>query len=97
MPTIVVALGYGLRRLPVTASGEGPIRWTAEEVEAAAQLEHLRWARFTRRVGRDDHPDLRPWRLLSEADREKDRANVRDIPAKLGELGLVVLEEDPSR
>ena len=59
-------------------------------MELLAQLEHRRWmadkylAGYSYGEVRDEdrmlHPDLIPWEQLTEADKEKDRANIRQIP-----------------
>ena len=59
-------------------------------MELLAQLEHRRWMADKHLAGysygevRDEdrmlHPDLIPWEQLTEADKEKDRANIRQIP-----------------
>jgi hypothetical protein len=59
-------------------------------MELLAQLEHRRWmadkylAGYSYGKVRDEdrmlHPDLIPWEELTEADKEKDRANIRQIP-----------------
>jgi hypothetical protein len=36
------------------------------------------------------HPDLIPWEDLSDADKEKDRANIRQIPQLLALQGLKI-------
>ena len=62
-------------------------------MELLAQLEHRRWMADKHLAGysygetRDEdrmlHPDLIPWEQLTEADKEKDRANIRQIPRLL--------------
>lgn len=59
-------------------------------MELLAQLEHRRWmadkylAGYSYGEVRDEdrmlHPDLVPWEQLTEADKEKDRDNIRQIP-----------------
>ena len=59
-------------------------------MELLAQLEHRRWMADKHLAGysygekRDEdrmlHPDLIPWEQLTEADKEKDRDNIRQIP-----------------
>lgn len=87
LPHIATALGYQVE--PVAAGARPRIAVLSdEEIEVGAQLEHLRWERFTRRQGRDDHPDLVPWGQLDESGRELDRMRVRDLPMLLAEVGL---------
>ncbi|MDD9208240.1 hypothetical protein PU560_17490 [Georgenia sp. 10Sc9-8] len=90
-PVILAALGLTLR--PADRPAVVPMALTEEEVEAGARLEHLRWARFTRRTGRPDHPDLRPWWQLSERTRQQDRVRVRDLPELTPLVGLRVVRE----
>ncbi|MCP5128652.1 MAG: NAD-binding protein [Pseudomonadales bacterium] len=62
-------------------------------MELLAQLEHRRWMADKHLAGysygdvRDEdrmlHPDLIPWEQLTEEDKEKDRANIRQIPQLL--------------
>ncbi len=62
-------------------------------MELLAQLEHRRWmadkylAGYSFGEKRDEdrmlHPDLIPWEELTEEDKEKDRANIRQIPQLL--------------
>lgn len=68
----------------------------AETLEQLAQLEHRRWmadkylAGYSYGETRDEdrmlHPDLIPWEMLTEADREKDRENIREIPRLLAAI-----------
>ncbi len=71
---------------------------TPADVEALAELEHLRWCAEKRRdryeLGetRSDttprtHPDLRPWRELSDIAADKDRRAVRAWPGILSRAG----------
>jgi hypothetical protein len=72
-----------------------------------AQLEHRRWladkylAGYSYGKVRDEdhmlHPDLIPWEDLSEADREKDRNNIRQIPELMAMQGLKVCPQEASR
>ncbi|MCZ6830961.1 MAG: RyR domain-containing protein [Gammaproteobacteria bacterium] len=65
----------------------------SETLEVLAQLEHRRWMADKHLAGysygeqRDEdrmlHPDLIPWEQLTEADKEKDRDNIRQIPELL--------------
>jgi hypothetical protein len=76
----------------------------AEDMEVLAQLEHRRWMADKQLAGynygenRDEdlmtHPDLIPWEMLSEADREKDRDSVRQIPGLLELQGLKICRAD---
>lgn len=74
---------------------------TEDEVEALARREHERWAEERRRDGwrwgerRDDaartNPLLVPWDELSEADRERNRQAVRELPATLARAGFDIV------
>lgn len=90
-PTVLAALGLTI----VTGDRAQRRRGlTLEELEAGARLEHLRWCRFTRRIGRVEHPDLVPWEDLDEATRELDRVRIRALPELLSELGYSVIDDD---
>jgi|SRR5690625_1435852 len=93
-PTILAALGLRVDR------GDDPGRrreLTAEEVEAGARLEHLRWCRFTRASGRIEHPDLIPWDGLDEFVRDLDRIRIRPLPGLLHDLGYSLMETTSAR
>lgn len=70
-------------------------------MELLAQLEHRRWmaekylAGYSYGEVRDEdrmlHPDLIPWEQLTEEDKEKDRANIRQIPHLLKLRGQKVV------
>lgn len=92
-PVLLTALGLEVSREAVTPGV--PVVLDPEEVEAGARLEHLRWARFTVRSGRPDHPDLRPWAELDEATRDKDRSRVRDAVGLLARVGVTVIRQEP--
>ncbi len=65
----------------------------AATLETLAQLEHRRWmadkylAGYSYGPERDEdrmlHPDLVPWEALTDADKDKDRENIRQIPKLL--------------
>jgi len=67
-----------------------PFKFSAEELELMATMEHKRWLEEKLREGwrygpsRDDstkiHPSLVPWSELSEAEKDKDRNPVRALP-----------------
>jgi hypothetical protein len=75
-------------------------RFDPAEVEQLAELEHERWMRDEAAAGgaygpkRDDdarlHPSMKPWVELSEGERDKDRAAVRDLPQMLAEAGFAI-------
>jgi hypothetical protein len=89
--------GYGIR--PLTDWGAAAFRFSPDEVEKMARLEHDRWLAERRRQkwqfapgpkdpGRKTHPDLVPWSALSEAAKEKDREAVVDLPLLLARGGF---------
>lgn len=90
-PVILAALGLAIVASPHPRARDA---LTEEEVEAGGILEHLRWARFTRRAGAPDHPDLVAWTELDEPTRELDRVRVRDLPALLAAQGLAIVDQD---
>ena len=71
-------------------------------MEVLARVEHQRWtadkllAGYSLGAIRDDgrflHPDLKPWQDLSDTDRDKDRAIIRQIPKMVAMLGQVVIQ-----
>jgi hypothetical protein len=77
-----------------------PFRFTDEEVEQLAALEHRRWmdfqtaqtSRWSRHRGQQ-HPDLVPYARLSEGEREIDRAFVRSLPRLLARLGYRIARD----
>lgn len=91
-PKILAALGFAV------VSGVHPERrelLTAEEVEAGARLEHLRWCRYTREHGRTDHPDLVDWEELDEFTRDLDRIRIRPLPERLARAGYSLVADHP--
>jgi hypothetical protein len=77
-----------------------------DELDLLARAEHVRWVRERTAAGwipgpdRDDsrkiHPSLVGWDALAEAERDKDRDAVRDIPVVLAAAGLHVARTTPS-
>lgn len=74
---------------------------TGEQIEAIAKLEHQFWCEDLRKNGwtfaapprdsmRKTHPDLVDWEELAEAEKEKDRNMVRNIPVFLAQAGFQV-------
>jgi hypothetical protein len=73
-------------------------KWTADEIEWLARVEHERW--MAQRVlngwkfspARDDakklHPDMVPYAQLAEDRKELDRAAVREVPGLLMQAGF---------
>jgi hypothetical protein len=75
-------------------------RFDAGEIERLARLEHERWMRDEAAAGwsygpvRNDeartHPSMRPYDEISEEEKDKDRAAVRDLPRMLAEAGFAI-------
>jgi hypothetical protein len=93
--------------MPVGDTGE-PFDLSEAEVEELAQAEHVRWRRHRERQGysygperRDDGPDRRhpsmvDWDELTEADRDRDRDVIRNMPAVLAQAGLRIVRMTPA-
>lgn len=90
----------GLALVP-RATTNPTVGLTDEQVEFLAVLEHERWRTERERAGwrlgdrRDrqsrTHPDLCAWAALPERTREENRAEVRDIPNLLADVGLQIV------
>jgi hypothetical protein len=101
------AAGCVLRPAPESASGLPPFEFTDEEIELLARIEHDRWVSDLERDGwrsgpvkdpvAKEHPLLVGWSELSEDDRDKDRAAVRNLPAMLLRAGLAIERSQPER
>jgi hypothetical protein len=95
-PSYLEAVGCGF--LPAKDENPQRVEFTAEEVEKLAQMEHERWWAQKRAAGyvfgpvksdvEKTHPCMVPWDELSEAEREKDREAVRDIPERMAAAGF---------
>jgi hypothetical protein len=87
----------GRRLVPRGTATESPL--DVEEIDRLARMEHDRWwaerdlGGWTYGETRDNvrriHPLMRPFDDLSEADRDKDRENVRNIMAIAAAEGFV--------
>ncbi len=68
-----------------------------EQIASMAVLEHDRWSRQQRRQGAAGaaHPDLIAWEQLSDAEKDKDRAAVRELPGLLARYGLAAIPIGP--
>jgi hypothetical protein len=86
---------------PLAAVDGNLFRFSEEEVERLAEMEHERWCRdlladgWRPTQGEKDpehkrHPMLVPWSDLSEHDRDKDRELVRAMPETLGGAGFEI-------
>jgi NAD(P)-dependent dehydrogenase (short-subunit alcohol dehydrogenase family) len=99
-------IGYKLQAVscetvPLARWDAAQFRFTPQEIERMAQMEHERWAEDLRREGwthapgtRNDaqktHPALVPWEQLPEADKEKNRAVARELPTFLARAGFEI-------
>jgi TrkA-N domain/RyR domain len=93
--------------MPVGDTGE-QFELSEAEVEDLAQAEHVRWRRYRERQGysygperTDEGPDLRhpsmvDWDELTEADRDRDRDVIRNMPAVLAQAGLRIVRMTPA-
>jgi len=97
------SLGYFIRPEDDEAP-EAVFPASEADMEILAQIEHRRWMADKQLAGynygesRDEdlmtHPDLIPWEMLSEVDREKDRDSVRQIAGLLALQGLKICRAD---
>jgi RyR domain len=79
---------------------DGGVEFSPDEVELLAEAEHERWmsersAAGWTRAGTEDgagwtHPSIVPWHELSDAEKEKDRQAVRDLPGRLERAGFAI-------
>lgn len=87
--------------------GDAPaFKFTHEEIELLSRMEHLRWCADRWLSGwtlgkvkdhqRKNHPNLVSWEELLEADREKDREQVRLIPEVLDTSGFAIRRKEPA-
>jgi hypothetical protein len=91
----------GTRVVPLNQETGKPYRFTDDDVEILARIEHRRWMaeRFldgwqygaTRNDQQKLHPNLVPWEELDESTREYDRKPVMQIPSLLKSVGLHVV------
>jgi len=76
-------------------------KFTPEEIELMAQMEHETWVQqqrfegWTYHAGPKDsdkktHPDLMPWEKLPEVEKEKNRSTVSSIPRFLARAGFQI-------
>jgi hypothetical protein len=92
--TKLTAIGCAVTPTPTAAR----FRFTHDEIEQLAEVEHERWADERRGQGwvygavRDNdakvHPDLVDWSELGPTSQDKDRDAVREIPEQLRSAGL---------
>ena len=77
-----------------------PFRFTDDEVEELARIEHERWTSdlvgdgwqrgTVKDAAKKEHPLLVPWSELTEEDRDKDRDAVRSLPRMLLRAGFEI-------
>lgn len=67
-------------------------RFTDEQVEQLAALEHRRWEHHQYRNGRPGHTWLKPWVELPEDVREYEREPIREMAAELASVGIEIFE-----
>ena len=103
----VAALGYALCMDAPAGAPEVRIDVDSPRVEQLAREEHERWMRARLAAGwrrgplRDDedrvHPAIRPWSELSEAERQKDRQLIVEIPGIVAAAGMSLARvEEPA-
>ena len=91
----------GCRLVPASVAGHPTFRFGEDELEELARLEHDRWVADLRRNGwrrtdgpknpeRKLHPLLRGWEELPEAERDKDREAIRQLPEMLLRAGFEI-------
>lgn len=98
----LATIGCDIRRW--TDWGAEPVVFSPAEVEVLAGLEHQRWRREREAAGwtlgaakdiaRRRSPHLVPWDELSDAVRELDRNQVRELPAFLARAGFIVVRTE---
>lgn len=85
-PTLLSAAGCGLMK----GSFDPAFKFTEQETENLARMEHDRWME-ERRIKQPDHPDLVPWEALHEEQKDKDIRTIKAIPEILAKVGLQVV------
>jgi hypothetical protein len=89
---IVPAATHGAR--------DSGVEFSPREVELLAEAEHERWVSERTAAGwtqartedgeRRTHPSIVSWHQLSDAEKEKDRQAVRDLPRRLERAGFAI-------
>lgn len=98
------ALGCRAVAIAADAKPAEPFKFTEQDVDLLARMEHARWCGGYRLAGwtygpgdpdpvRKTHPNLVPWDQLPEAVRDKDRSPVRRIPKLLELVGKRIVPE----
>jgi hypothetical protein len=101
-----VKLGkIGCYIVPMTDWNADPIEFTPGEIEMMAEMEHEDWmderltdgweyAPAPKDIKKKKSPSLIPWSKLSEAEKEKDRNPVRQMPAFLEKAGFQIYRRE---
>ncbi len=76
----------GLTVAPLSDPGAELVRFSTDELDQLAELEHVRWCR----TASADDPDNVPWSELPEDRRDIDRVFIRRLPALLATVGLQI-------
>jgi hypothetical protein len=91
----------GCETVPLSRWDAAQFRFAPGEIERMAQMEHARWSEELRREGwtyapgvrnetHKTHPALLSWDELPEADKEKNRVVVRELPTFLARAGFEI-------
>ena len=90
---------------PLPPRDEALFTFTDAELDTLSRQEHERWMKVMQETGwrygvpRDDarriHDQIKPWEQLDEANRDKDRDAVREIPRMLALAGFAVRRSTP--
>jgi hypothetical protein len=92
-------IGCMLVPLPLPDPAHKPFEFSDSELELLSQHEHQRWMASKLADGwtfgpRDDakkvHDQIKPWEQLDDANKDKDRNAVREIPAMLALAGFEI-------
>jgi hypothetical protein len=100
----LAVLGYVLRQDAPAGAPSVRVDPADPRVELLAKREHARWVARKLKTGwhygdpRDNvkklHPSIRPWEELSEAERDKDRMMVREMPDIVDAAGMTLARLD---
>lgn len=103
IPNKLYQLGYELA--PSSGLAPSQIVISPEQLEMLSRREHDRWMAERQRHGwtygdpRDDarkhHPSVVPWESLSEAEKQKDRDTVNNIPLLISKAGFQIRRVAP--
>jgi len=91
----------GCSIMPMTDWNALPVQFSDEEIETMAKMEHDDWLEERLQDGwvyapgpkdssKKTHPSLVPWEKLPEAEKEKDREPVREMPHILEKAGFQI-------